>query len=187
MVTLAPTPQDTPPPTVHSLFYGDRDDSTELESTCTCRINPYSTAIYHCNAIRHSFSMTNPYTRPPDTNDDQTHHQSQSQSQSHIESQSQLNTISTLLTQHCPELTRLTRDPPIRTTNRVSRVNARVNLRDPTSTGYHMKILPPSTERYPEQRFHRDRSGNSAPLAKSLPGWTDLRHPNEVNMRIAAL
>src|SRR6204780_684984 len=64
---LAPTPQDTPPPTVHSLFYGDWDDSTELESTCTYRIDPFSTAIYHCNAVRHSFLTANAFTRPPDT------------------------------------------------------------------------------------------------------------------------
>ena len=73
--TLAPIPQDTPHPTVHSLFYGDRDDSAELESTCTCRINPFSTAIYHCNAIRHSFLTATPYTRPPDTNDNQSQHE----------------------------------------------------------------------------------------------------------------
>jgi hypothetical protein len=64
MATLAPTPQDTPPPTVHSLFYGDRDDSAELESSCTCQINPFSTAIYHCNATRHSFLTATPYVAP---------------------------------------------------------------------------------------------------------------------------
>ena len=73
--TLAPIPQDTPHPTVHSLLYGDRDDSAELESTCTRRINPFSTAIYHCNAIRHSFLTATPYTRPPDTNDNQSQHE----------------------------------------------------------------------------------------------------------------
>jgi RNase H-like domain found in reverse transcriptase/Integrase zinc binding domain/Reverse transcriptase (RNA-dependent DNA polymerase) len=63
MATLAPvSPQDTPPPTVHSLFFCDRDDSAELESACTCRINPFSTAIYHCNALQHSFLTANSYT-----------------------------------------------------------------------------------------------------------------------------
>src|SRR5579862_2644641 len=93
MATLAPIPQDTPPPTVHSLFYGDRDDSAELESTCTCRINPFSTAIYHCNAIQHSFLTANPYTRPPDIINEQSQHESHDESQhegqheSHDESQ----------------------------------------------------------------------------------------------------
>ena len=63
-----PEPQDTPPPTVHSLFYGDRDDSAELESTCTCTIDPYATTIHYCNAVHHSFLTTNSFTRPPDAN-----------------------------------------------------------------------------------------------------------------------
>src|SRR5271168_584893 len=75
MATLAPIPpQDTPPPTVHSLFFYDQDESAELESTCTCRINPRSTAIYHCNAIQHSFLTANSYSPIGRSHDDMIWH-----------------------------------------------------------------------------------------------------------------
>jgi ribonuclease HI len=65
MATLSPIPQDTPPPTVHSLFYDDQDDSADLKSTCTCRIDPFSTAIHNCNALQHSFLTAQSQFRPP--------------------------------------------------------------------------------------------------------------------------